>query len=34
MFEYYDYINKMPKYRYMEMNKILNNFSIELHGLE
>ena len=34
MFEYYDCINKVPEYRYKEMSKILNNFSIELHGQE
>ena len=34
MFEYYDYINKIPEDRYKKMSEILNNFSIELHGKE
>ena len=34
MFEYYDYINKIPENRYKKMADILNGFSIELHGQE
>ena len=34
MFEYYDSINKIPECRYKVMESILNNFSIELHGID
>ena len=34
MFEYYDYINKVPKERYLQMDEILRKFFIKLHGIE
>jgi len=34
MFEYYDSKNKIPEFRYKIMENILNNFSIELHGIK
>ena len=34
MFEYYNYNKKIPKNRYLEMDKILRTFYIKLHGKE